>query len=283
LLLLTIGCTKADLGPQDGAAGSGGGGDLGGEIGSGGSSAAGGSGGEVLPDGSAGADGGPVDMEIDAVFPMDTADDGDAMMAADSDGSVVDGDASNGETIDAGGSITPTLAGQLLVSELLFDAAAVADDYGEWFEIYNPSADATYNLLGCAILDGGQNMHIINRVVLVPPGSYRTFALSAPGGLPTTDPGFIPDYVYAGIKFGNDHPDAVMIRCGGAVIDRFDYVAPTAGQAGHSQSVDPVHLKPGENNVAGNYCKSQVEYHSYGGGTDYGTPGRENPPCPAGR
>jgi hypothetical protein len=127
------------------------------------------------------------------------------------------------------------------------------------------------------------NMHIINRVVLVPPGSYRTFALSAPGGLPTTDPGFIPDYVYAGIKFGNDHPDAVMLKCGGALIDRFDYVAPTAGQTGHSQSVDPVHLKPGENNVAGNYCKSQVPYHSFGGGTDYGTPGHENPPCPAGR
>jgi hypothetical protein len=280
-LLLTIGCTKADLGQPDGAAGSGG--NLGGETGTGGINATGGSGGEDLADSGAGADGGSVDMESESGILMDAADDGDAMTAADGDGSVADGDASNGETIDAGGSISPSLAGQILVSEMLFDAAAISDDFGEWFEVFNPSADVTYNLFGCGILDDGGNMHLINRVVLVPPGSFRTFALSAPGGLPTTDPGFTPDYVYAGIKFGNDHPDAVIIRCGGALIDRFDYVAPTAGQTGHSQSVDPIHLKPGENNVAGNYCKSEVAYHSYGGGTDYGTPGLQNPPCPAGR
>jgi hypothetical protein len=169
-----------------------------------------------------------------------------------------------------------------VVTELMHDPDLVNDDYGEWFEIYNPSDTVTYDLQGCEIRDNA-NVHVIARALVVPPHAFRTLGLfSVADGV--TGGGFVPDYTYSGVKFNNDAADSVNVACNGALIDRFAYTAADAATSGHSFSVDPSHYDAATNDQPGSYCLSQVPYRQATNGDaivrDYGTPGATNPPCP---
>jgi hypothetical protein len=176
--------------------------------------------------------------------------------------------------IDAAPGITPILAGQIVVTELMHDTDVVADDFGEWFEVYNPDANITYDLGGCVISDHSSHTHTIALSVRVPPQSFRTFALFSTGG------GFTPDYTYSGVKFSNSNMDGVDIICGGTIIDSFGYSVTCATKAsGRSFSVDPSHYDAASNDANGNFCQGSNIYHSMAAVSDYGTPGAPNPPC----
>ena len=51
--------------------------------------------------------------------------------------------------------------GDLLITEIMANPAAVSDSNGEWFEIFNTSSNAI-NLNGLIIKDNGSNLHIID-------------------------------------------------------------------------------------------------------------------------
>jgi hypothetical protein len=169
------------------------------------------------------------------------------------------------------------VAGQIVVTELMHDTDVVGDDFGEWFEIYNPSDTDSYDLLGCQIRDLA-NAHTIVAHLTLPPHAFRTLAIFATGG------GFVPDYTYSGIKFDNSAADEVNIYCGGTLIDRFAYSASLATVSGHAFSVDPAHYNAADNDNPSNFCLAQMVYNQSTAGTniirDYGTPGVSNPNCP---
>jgi hypothetical protein len=173
--------------------------------------------------------------------------------------------------------VTPTVAGQIVVTELMHDTDVVGDDFGEWFEIYNPDAAVTYDLYGCQIRDLA-NAHTIVAHLTVPPHAFRTLAIFATGG------GFVPDYTYSGIKFDNNAADEVNIYCGSTLIDKFAYSASLASVSGHAFSLDPTHYSAVDNDNPANYCLAEVVYNMAVSGSnvirDYGTPGMTNPPCP---
>jgi hypothetical protein len=271
LALALAACTNPLIAPADGgdgpqadapsSTGAGGGG---------GAAGAGGSGGGSGGAGGAGGAGGGVDARPDAA--TDTAVDVNADLASP----------------DLGGSevsvppVTPSAAGQIVVTELMHDPDLVSDDFGEWFEIYNPSDTVTYDLQSCEIRDNA-NVHVIARALVVPPHAFRTLGLfSVADG--TMGGGFVPDYTYTSVKFNNDAADSVNIACNGALIDRFAYTAADAATSGHSFSVDPSHYDAATNDQPGSYCLSQVPYRQAMNGDaiirDYGTPGATNPPCP---
>ncbi|HEY2898950.1 MAG TPA: lamin tail domain-containing protein [Polyangia bacterium] len=266
-LALLAGCAKAQFAVDAGTGGSvGTGGDGMGSDGSG-------TGGSVATDGGTGGE------EIDAPINDDGLGDTGPDEASDGVNDVaMDGDASDGaDSNGAGGEAgtdgptgtMPTQAGEVLISEILYDSAGISDALAEWFEVYNPSTTVTYDLLNCMIQDSKNAAPITAPVVLLP-GSYHTFARSSME--------FTPDFIYPVVRFDNDLPDRVAISCNTVMIDAFNY-APATGVSGHAFSVDPLHLKPGESNVVGNYCSSNI---AYGPGGNYGTPGTANPPCPAG-
>jgi hypothetical protein len=179
--------------------------------------------------------------------------------------------------IDTAPTVTPTLAGQIVVTELMHDTDVVGDDFGEWFEIYNPAPAVIYDLYGCQIRDTA-NAHTITAHLLVPPHAFRTLAIFAIGG------GFVPDYTYSGIKFDNDNADLVSIYCGSTLIDKFSYTKSQAQTSGHSFSVDPAHYSAVDNDNPAYYCEGSTIYNqaTTGGGSvvaDYGSPGVSNPPC----
>ncbi|NIS33664.1 MAG: hypothetical protein GWN07_24210 [Actinobacteria bacterium] len=195
------------------------------------------------------------------------------------DTSVADGGgeaAVDSATIDVpdGGFPTPG-RGDIVISEMMIDSDAIPDDFGEWFELHNPSTTQTYSLDGCSFFDDARATEMPVGVILLP-GSYTSFAIGSA-------PGFTPDYVYtSGMKLSNDDPDSLTIRCGPTDVDVVAYeVTPTWPWAkGNSLSLDPASLDAGDNDLVTSWCAGSVEYNRGGGDIDYGTPGTANPDCP---
>ncbi|RMG19332.1 MAG: hypothetical protein D6729_05615 [Deltaproteobacteria bacterium] len=164
---------------------------------------------------------------------------------------------------DAPPAAVPAAAGDLVITEILYDPEALPDAAGEWLEIHNPGADPL-DLAGCTIADRVSEAPLDG--VQVAPGGYVTLARSA-------TPGFVPDAVI-GLTLNNGG-DALTLRCGGVEIDAVDYGTGFPVASGASLS-----LAPGLDHVANDrpeaWCLAE---HRYGRG-DRGTPGAPNPPCP---
>ena len=85
--------------------------------------------------------------------------------------------------------------GDLVISEVMIDPVAVADNVGEWFEIYNASGlDA--NLDGLTLTDGINN-HPIAQTVFLPAGGYAVVGVNAD---PLTNGGVEVDHQYNGLS-----------------------------------------------------------------------------------
>jgi hypothetical protein len=180
--------------------------------------------------------------------------------------------------------VTPSAPGDIVISELMHNSSTVADDFGEWFEVYNPSTTVTYDLMGCQVLDSNTTGPAIAANLVLPPLTFRTLAVSAtPGGPGTTT--FTPDYVYGlAVKFDNDAGERAGISCGGMLIDEFVYPTIVAGGGGRAFNLDPRHYNAADNDVSMMYwclARNTMAGDAYETtGPNYGTPGRANTQCP---
>jgi hypothetical protein len=68
----------------------------------------------------------------------------------------------------------PVSYGELLITEIMYDPAALSDTEGEWFEIYNNS-DHTINLQNLILERDGTNMHTITDSIELPPAAFFVF------------------------------------------------------------------------------------------------------------
>lgn len=165
-------------------------------------------------------------------------------------------------------------AGDLVITEIMPDSDVASDDFGEWFEIHNPSATVTYDLRGCVLSDSG-NSHPVATETLVPPGAF--FSLARFGSAAVG--GFDPDYDYGmTLKFANEG-DIARISCGATVVDLVDFTGFGVTKA-LSLALDPDALDATANDDVANWCSGLVPYNTGGGETDYGSPGMANPDCP---
>jgi hypothetical protein len=200
------------------------------------------------------------------------AGDGDAGLA-DAGGGALDAGPEDAGTPDAGPAPTPALAGDVIIDEIMVETTTIADDFGEWFEVHNPSATTAYDLDGCVINDEG-NSHVISRSLVVAPGGHVTLA-RVTEALGT---GFAPSYVHGTLKFGNAG-DSVWISCSGTEIDRVAFTGWTLVE-GRAYSLDPSVTTAAGNDAASAWCPAANAYRTLGGPTDYGTPNAANPSCP---
>ena len=157
----------------------------------------------------------------------------------------------------------------------MVDTGAVTDDLGEWLEVYNPSGTKTYDLFGCTIADIS-HVDTITRHLMVAPGAFITMARFA-----DISGGFVPDFSYPTVKFGNAPTgDAATLRCGSTIVDRVDFQIGFTITKGRSLSLSPMHYNASDNDLPINWCAATTAYHTVGGTTDFGSPGVSNPPCP---
>ena len=163
-------------------------------------------------------------------------------------------------------------AGALIITEIMKNPAAVADELGEWVEILNDT-DVPMNLMGMEIADAGTNYHLVTAPLLIPPHDY---ALLGRDGDPGANGGVDLDYVFAAdIQCGNGDDEIILIF-GGVELDRVEFWDPdwpdTSGAALslHIDFYDTV-----LNDDPENWCDAIDVF----GAGDLGTPGEDNPVC----
>lgn len=153
---------------------------------------------------------------------------------------------------------SPTMAREILISEILV-VPALPVNLGEWFEIQNPGANKL-NMRDCVFMDDRSGNFIINTDLIIEPGGYMTFAISA-------NHVFLPDFIYSGSGLTLKSPaDILTLTCNGIAIDSRNY---TIASGGRSSALS--------NNGNGMWCDDRVNI--YNGGTDTGTPGSANIEC----
>ncbi len=156
--------------------------------------------------------------------------------------------------------------GDLLISEVMANPAAVTDSNGEWFEIFNTSF-RSLDLNGLVISDAGSNSHMIDSggSLLIAPGEY--FVLSN-NGEPGSNGGFIADYVYSGFSLANSS-DQIILQKNDTEIARLEYAGAPFGLAGVSAELIRQLANPQQNDYGSTPTENAFQY----GDGDFGTPG----------
>ncbi|MCC7540159.1 MAG: lamin tail domain-containing protein, partial [Deltaproteobacteria bacterium] len=171
----------------------------------------------------------------------------------------------------------PNGAGDLVITEIMFDPSAIAEELGEWVELHNPSRSTSWNLEGCVIGDATamHQLDVGGAGLVVGPGGYVTLAVSA-------TPGFAPSYVYAGAfgLAGGAEGDTFRVTCGAETIDEVVYGTSRGfpSPMGASLSLDPSAIDPDANDDPSRWCAATTELDT----GDLGSPGAANPACPVG-
>jgi hypothetical protein len=172
---------------------------------------------------------------------------------------------------------SPAQVGDLVFSELMINPSVVADELGEWVELYN-TASYAIDIQGYRFHDDDFDEYFIDDSMVVPGGTYVVLCAdtnpSSNGGV-TCDGPFKRKSADA-LALGNGTDEVILSRDDGVVIDSVYYDSDwfTVSVA---IGVDPEYLSADNNDSASNWCDQTTVMTS---GGEPGTPGRSNDPCP---
>jgi hypothetical protein len=110
------------------------------------------------------------------------------------------------------------LAGELIISEVMANPAAVSDSNGEWFELYNRT-DSSIDLNGLNFYDSGSNSHTISESLLIGASSYLVLGRNSDAAI---NGGLTVDYVYSNFTLSNSSDD-IFIDFMGAQLAALSY------------------------------------------------------------
>ena len=165
--------------------------------------------------------------------------------------------------------------GALVITEIHVSPDAVADDVGEWFEVYN-TLNVAVPLNGLIIgnLSGTESHEVAKCGLSVPAKSYFVFGRNAD---PLKNGGLNVGYTYNGVLF-DDGSDSLAVLVGPTVIDSVQWGSGwDMGQySGKAMSLEPAMVDAFSNDVAEAWCAASAGLL----GGDSGSPGVANPPCP---
>ena len=173
--------------------------------------------------------------------------------------------------------VTPSAAGDVLVTEYMAKSQGGTSDPGEWVELYNDS-EKLLDLGGCVLKDTGTDKHSIVGPLLIGPGQFLVLGASADPAV-NHHAGVV--YVYANFVLGNSG-DEVILDCG-TVIDQVTYTTATSAATAVSRQLDPLQFDPATDDAATSWCASTPIFSTETVGavtTSFkGTPGAPNISC----
>jgi len=175
------------------------------------------------------------------------------------------------------------LPGELLITEIMFDPAKVNDLTGEWFEVYNATAQDITLCKGWVFRDEGTDSYSNLNDIVITPGGRSLFVRSGDGTVNGGLPSFF-DLAWGGaMSLSNTSAgDEIVLELDGVVIDRVAYT-PWA-VSGHAMqldqaildALDPSNPDDTVNDTRNPWCEATQPY----GKGDLGTPGTLNDVCP---
>ncbi len=160
----------------------------------------------------------------------------------------------------------------LRISELMINPAAVFDSDGEWFEIYNPTADPV-DLSGWAIGDGGSEHLVVDRSVVVAPNGFAVIARSDDPG---RNGGIEPDFSTGTAMVLINSGDTLRLTDPfGRLVDEItwgpDSLLPDPNGGSIARSMSAMSALADNGDVS-QWCVTHTQY----GDGDRGTPGATN-------
>jgi Lamin Tail Domain len=228
-------------------------------------------------------DGGASDSGITTDGGFDTGgdtDDGGSADGGSADGGSADGGSADGGSAD-GGVEEPIerapSAGDLVISEIMAAPAAVPDDKGEYFELYNNSTDII-QLDGLVFEDDGTDEVSIatSAGITVQPGAYAVICRIADytqnGGV-VCDWGWNEDNQYA-LQFSPDS-DELRVKLNTTTIDEVLYTSAWGMPSGAALGVRAASMSAAGNDNSSVWCQQASELDK----GDHGTPGAANDAC----
>lgn len=178
-----------------------------------------------------------------------------------------------GDTDTADTGAAAIAVGELVVTEVMYDPAAVDGDFGEYVELYNASG-RTLDLAGLTLEDDDGDGMTVSGSLSVAANAYVVFGASANTA---ANGGFDADYAWeaGSVKLGNEG-DSAIVSLGGTVIDEVTWLEETSpGGEGEAIGLDPRKLDAGSNDSMDNWCGQDSTF----GDGDEGTPGAANDAC----
>lgn len=170
-----------------------------------------------------------------------------------------------------GGTMRPSVApvpGDLVITEVMPDPAAVADTAGEWVEVL-ANRDVDLNGVGIVGASGTPLVVASADCVRVAAGSYAVFARN----LDPVMNGGVMGAVGQTVALANA-PGTVRVVMGATELDAMSW---TTSRSGRSIQLSTGLTMPSDNEVAANLCDGNTPY----GAGDQGTPGAANRDCGA--
>ena len=165
--------------------------------------------------------------------------------------------------------IVPPAAGQLVISELLPNAAGTGTDPAqEWFELAN-TGSAAFDLNELGFQGNAEAVDVLHDTDCksIPAGGYALFAHSTD---PTVNGGLPP--VTATFTFALS--TKLSVFAGATLLDNVTLASPLPAD-GTSRQVNPADLTATGNDAAADFCDA-VPAQTYGSAANYGTPGAPN-------
>jgi lamin tail-like protein len=187
-------------------------------------------------------------------------------------------DGGGGSSEGGGGSGgTPVVPGDLVISEIMNNPAAVTDENGEWFEIYNTTAHAI-DLTGFVLRHQPDQIqsYVIASPLVAQPHNYVVLGRSADMAV---NGGVVVDHAYGSVVSLNNTSDYLSIETPAAVTidetawDELSGLDPD----GHSRNLDAAAMDATMNDDDTFFCEATT---SIPGSIDHGTPGAANDACP---
>lgn len=167
-------------------------------------------------------------------------------------------------------------AGDLVISEVMFNPNAVRDTDGEWFELTNRSGRMVA-LNGLELRsDGDESVRLmVDDLLLLPPGAQAVLGNNAD---PASN-GFVDvDAAYVGVFLSNES-DRISVLADGVLLDAvsWDDGATMPDPSGYSLNLDPSMTDSVDNDDPMAWCTAGGPWAD---GSDWGSPGMPNDPCP---
>jgi hypothetical protein len=165
--------------------------------------------------------------------------------------------------------------GEMIFSELMINPDGVADEIGEWVELYN-TGERWLDIGGYSFHDDDTDQYTLQGTIRVPPLGYVVLCANLDpqinGGVHCD--GWFNRQVSGGLALANVPDEVVLTRPDGVDIDELRY-ADAWVASGASIALDPGKMTAADNDDFANWC-FQTSALPDG---DMGTPQAENDPC----
>ena len=170
-------------------------------------------------------------------------------------------------------------AGDIIITEIMYDVSTTPDEMGEWFEVFN-TTDTPINMRTWILRDqqgSSQEISVVHGDLIVPALGTAVFCNNSASQY---NGGVICNYEYGFMQLSNT-VDEIILEFDSIVVNEiwYDEGSGWPSVSGRSLNLDPGFYDGANNGIGSNWCGTPNNPAFELPSGDHGTPGIINPSC----